>query len=48
MEIILGAFGDYVLKNMRKRSVMKYVLLALIVTLGYGLAYMEWAVLFGG
>ncbi len=47
MEIILGAIADYIAKNMRKRSVIKYVLLALIVTLGCGLAYMEWAVLLG-
>ncbi len=48
MEMVLGAIGDYIHKTMKKRRVLKPVLLVIIFTIGCGLAFVEWAVLFGG
>jgi len=46
MEILLGVIGDYIQKHVRWRS-LRYVLLAIIVTLGCALAYMDWTTRFG-
>lgn len=48
MEILLGAIGDFIHKNMTKWRFVKYVLLALIFAIICGLAYLDWASLLGG
>jgi hypothetical protein len=46
MEILLDAIGDYIQKHVSWRC-LRYVLLAIIFTLGCALAYMEWTTRFG-
>ncbi|CRL14255.1 hypothetical protein RR11_2735 [Ruegeria sp. R11] len=43
MEIVLGALMDYIHQNMKRRRILKICLLVLIVIVGCGFAYIEWA-----